>query len=103
MRPSSIRLLLAAALAVSGWAASGAQQPEADEVETRPIPQSESVEGAPGDAGAAPAPDASVTYVANEGFLIEVGDEKILVDALFHDPTIDFCHAPTAETAGRPR
>lgn len=58
-------------------------------------------EAKPGDGDAVTDPDMRVTYVANEGFLIEIAGKKILVDALFHDPTIDFCHAPDAETARR--
>lgn len=44
------------------------------------------------------APTARVTYVANEGFLIDSGGKKILVDALFHGEVIDRYHAPPAET-----
>lgn len=44
---------------------------------------------------------ADVTYVANEGFLIEIQGKKILVDALFHDDTIDWCHVPGPETRRR--
>ena len=39
-----------------------------------------------------------VTYIANEGFLIERGGKKILIDALFKDNTIDFCDVPSEET-----
>ncbi|MCP3993815.1 MAG: MBL fold metallo-hydrolase [bacterium] len=42
-----------------------------------------------------------VTYIANEGFLIEAGGKKILIDAFFSDPTLDFCHVPDAETLRR--
>lgn len=41
---------------------------------------------------------ARVTYVANEGFLIEAAGKKVLVDALFSDPSLDFCHVPDAAT-----
>jgi L-ascorbate metabolism protein UlaG (beta-lactamase superfamily) len=41
---------------------------------------------------------AKVTYIANEGFLIEVAKKKVLVDALFYDETINWCHAPGADT-----
>jgi L-ascorbate metabolism protein UlaG (beta-lactamase superfamily) len=43
-------------------------------------------------------PAAKVTYVANEGFLVELGDSKILVDALFHDQTINWCHVSDSDT-----
>lgn len=36
-----------------------------------------------------------VTYIANEGFLIKVGDKKILIDALFGDKDYGFCDIPT--------
>lgn len=39
-----------------------------------------------------------VTYIANEGFLIKVGDKKILIDALFGDKDYGFCDIPTEET-----
>lgn len=39
-----------------------------------------------------------VTYIANEGFLIESGGKKILIDALFSDNTIDFCDVPSEDT-----
>ncbi len=38
-----------------------------------------------------------VTYLANEGFLIEGDGKKILIDALFDDKTIDFCDVPSEE------
>ena len=37
-------------------------------------------------------PAVEVTYLANEGFLIEAGAKKILIDALFDGETIDWCH-----------
>jgi hypothetical protein len=36
-----------------------------------------------------------VTYAANEGFVIKVGDKKILIDALFGDKDYGFCEIPT--------
>ena len=39
-----------------------------------------------------------VTYIANEGFLIKVGDKKILIDALFGDKDYGFCDIPTEAT-----
>lgn len=39
-----------------------------------------------------------VTYIANEGFLIKVGDKKILIDALFGDKDYGFCDIPKQET-----
>ena len=39
-----------------------------------------------------------VTYIANEGFLIKVGDKKILIDALFGDQDYGFCDSPTEAT-----
>jgi L-ascorbate metabolism protein UlaG (beta-lactamase superfamily) len=38
---------------------------------------------------------AQVTYIANEGFIVEVGAQRIVIDGLFFDATIDFCDAPT--------
>jgi L-ascorbate metabolism protein UlaG (beta-lactamase superfamily) len=43
-------------------------------------------------------PPAAVTYVANEGFLIEVGGKKILIDAIFDDRTITYAHVPDDRT-----
>jgi L-ascorbate metabolism protein UlaG (beta-lactamase superfamily) len=37
---------------------------------------------------------AEVTYIANEGFLIEVQNKKILIDALFGDQEYSFCDIP---------
>ena len=39
-----------------------------------------------------------VTYVANEGFLIQVGSKKVLIDAIFNDETINYAHVPDSET-----
>ena len=39
-----------------------------------------------------------VTYIANEGFLIKVGDKKVLIDVLFGDKDYGFCDIPTNET-----
>ena len=53
-------------------------------------------------AAAVAAPSAiEVTYVANEGFLIEIGGKKILIDALFYDESIDWCHVPDADARER--
>ena len=49
---------------------------------------------------AAAEPSAKVTYIANEGFLIEVGSHKILIDAVFDDRTITYAHVPDEETLG---
>jgi L-ascorbate metabolism protein UlaG (beta-lactamase superfamily) len=35
-----------------------------------------------------------IIYIANEGFLIQSETRKVLIDALFHDPRIDFCDVP---------
>jgi len=35
-----------------------------------------------------------VTYIANEGFLIETGNKKILIDALFGPEEFSFCETP---------
>ena len=48
-----------------------------------------------------------VTYVANNGFLIEIGSKKILIDALFDNTSITYCHVPdkailTGMVDGRP-
>jgi len=37
---------------------------------------------------------AKVQYIANEGFLIEVGAKKVLIDALFDNQSITWCHVP---------
>ncbi len=50
---------------------------------------------------APPAPAAEVTYIANEGFLIEVGSKKILIDAMFDDRTITYSHVPDESTLAR--
>ena len=39
-----------------------------------------------------------VTYIANEGFLIEGGGDKILIDALFKNNAIDYCDVPSEGT-----
>jgi L-ascorbate metabolism protein UlaG (beta-lactamase superfamily) len=44
------------------------------------------------------APAAEVMYIANEGFLIQVGDKKILIDAIFNDATINYAHVPDSGT-----
>ena len=41
---------------------------------------------------------AKVHYIANEGFLIEVGAKKVLIDALFDDQSITYCHVPDEMT-----
>lgn len=48
-----------------------------------------------------------VTYIANEGFLIQSGPDKVIIDALFHDDALDYCDVPSAELlqqieSGRP-
>lgn len=35
-----------------------------------------------------------VTYIANEGFLINIGDKSILIDAIFGDKEYGFCDIP---------
>jgi L-ascorbate metabolism protein UlaG (beta-lactamase superfamily) len=47
---------------------------------------------------AAAGPPVAVQYIANEGFLIDVGPKKILIDALFDDETITYAHVPDAST-----
>lgn len=42
-----------------------------------------------------------VTYIANEGFLIQAGGMKVAVDAFFHGATINWCHAPEPGTVER--
>lgn len=41
---------------------------------------------------------ARITYVANEGFLVQAGDTAVLVDALFGEKPLDFAEVPTEET-----
>jgi L-ascorbate metabolism protein UlaG (beta-lactamase superfamily) len=43
-------------------------------------------------------PAAKVMYIANEGYLIQVGDKKILIDAMFNDETINYAHVPDSGT-----
>jgi len=50
---------------------------------------------------AAEQPSTKVTYVANEGFLIQVGSKKVLIDAIFNDETINYAHVPDPETLKR--
>ena len=55
---------------------------------------------------AAPEPTAvdsevQVTYLANEGFLLEAGEDSVLVDALFGNEMVDWCHVPPPETLAR--
>jgi L-ascorbate metabolism protein UlaG (beta-lactamase superfamily) len=44
-----------------------------------------------------------VTYLACEGFLIESGSKKVLIDGLFDDETINYCHLHSAETQAKLR
>lgn len=39
----------------------------------------------------------TVTYIANEGFMLESGDQKVLVDALFGKEDLSFCEVPSAD------
>ena len=39
-----------------------------------------------------------ITYVANEGFLVSVGDTAVLVDGLFGGPSLDWADVPSTET-----
>ncbi len=56
-------------------------------------------------AGTAPDHTATfeITYIANEGFLVETGSRKILIDAIFDDETISYSHVPDAATLARMR
>jgi len=52
--------------------------------------------------GCAPTRDAvQVIYIANEGFLIQSGPDKVIIDALFHDDALDYCDVPSAELLAR--
>lgn len=42
-----------------------------------------------------PDPTVRITYIANEGFLIETGQKKILIDALFGEKPYSFCDNPS--------
>ena len=42
-----------------------------------------------------------VSYIANEGFMIENDSGKVLIDAMFCDETIDYCDIPPAELRER--
>lgn len=46
-------------------------------------------------------PELRVTYIANEGFLLEAGPHKLIVDGLFQDPRIDFCDLPAEDLLAR--
>jgi L-ascorbate metabolism protein UlaG (beta-lactamase superfamily) len=48
-------------------------------------------------------PAVEVMYIANEGFLIEIGSKKILIDAMFDDQTITYSHFPDTDTLRRMR
>lgn len=39
-----------------------------------------------------------ITYIANDGFLIDFGQRKILIDALFGPESLGFCEIPKRET-----
>ena len=39
--------------------------------------------------------ECKITYVSNEGFLIETGGKRILCDALFDKAEVDWCDSPT--------
>jgi L-ascorbate metabolism protein UlaG (beta-lactamase superfamily) len=41
-----------------------------------------------------PEANLKVTYIANEGFLIEVDDKSVLIDALFGEEELGFCDVP---------
>jgi L-ascorbate metabolism protein UlaG (beta-lactamase superfamily) len=41
--------------------------------------------------------EVKVTYIANEGFMIQAGSDKIVVDGLFYDDKITFCDVPSEE------
>jgi L-ascorbate metabolism protein UlaG (beta-lactamase superfamily) len=42
--------------------------------------------------------EVEVTYIANEGFLVKVGDKKLLIDALFGNREFKWCEIPNKET-----
>jgi L-ascorbate metabolism protein UlaG (beta-lactamase superfamily) len=44
------------------------------------------------------APEIRVTYIANEGFLIETDSRRVLVDTLFGNDNIHWCHVPADTT-----
>ena len=46
-------------------------------------------------------PAAKITYIANAGFLIEIGSGKVLIDAIFNDQTIGYAHVPETRTLER--
>ena len=39
-----------------------------------------------------------VTYISNEGFIIQLGDKKVLIDGLFDSITGNWCDSPDKET-----
>ncbi len=43
-------------------------------------------------------PQMTITYIANTGFLVECGDKKILIDALFGNFKSDWCFVPPDST-----
>ena len=42
-----------------------------------------------------------ITYVANEGFLLQAGEKAVLIDALFGGKQLGFCEVPTADTVAK--
>lgn len=36
-----------------------------------------------------------ITYIGNEGFMVEVNNTKLLIDAIFNDETINYAHVPS--------
>ncbi len=53
-----------------------------------------SLAGLPGCAGSRTAGACVVTYIANDGFLIDTGKHKVLIDALFGGMAGDWCDQP---------
>ncbi len=47
---------------------------------------------------AAGAPAVDVHYIANEGFLLTAGQHKVVIDGIFGDDRISWCHVPDAAT-----
>lgn len=54
----------------------------------------------PACAGSQNNPPLKITYVASEGFLIECGDKKILIDALFGGFEASWCYVPSDSIVG---
>ncbi|HXI04617.1 MAG TPA: MBL fold metallo-hydrolase, partial [Candidatus Saccharimonadales bacterium] len=56
-----------------------------------------------GEEASPPPPALEITYVANEGFLVQAAGRKIAIDTFFEGETIDWCDAPAPGTVEKMR